>query len=218
MIGSLTWFSQFGINRNKMSIKSIFKRSDVTAFVKLFKLLYKDDLFNLPQEKDLFITSERQYGSTYKHDFLEQYKIYIELYNQLTNKGMQTYSYFLSINTAVIGILGYAVIKVVPTINEEDIIVTISLLFISFLAMFFSIMCYIICKLTMRLAVAKMKVICMIEKRLPLALHPAQTSSLEYTSLIKLFSTLMVLDTVIYYFIISAYSAVFIYFLVTFYF
>ncbi|GCC10016.1 hypothetical protein IPdc08_00034 [archaeon] len=52
-------------------------------------------------------TSEEEYGSNYKAHLLEQYKLYVEMADRLSSRRQSANSFFLSVNTAIIALVGY---------------------------------------------------------------------------------------------------------------
>ncbi len=50
---------------------------------------------------------EEQYGDNYRQHLLEQYKIYVEMADRISARRQSANSFFLSLNTAVIALVGY---------------------------------------------------------------------------------------------------------------
>ena len=55
----------------------------------------------------LFKISKDEYGESYTEHCLEQYKLFVESTNQISNRRLSANSFFLTINTAIIGLTGY---------------------------------------------------------------------------------------------------------------
>ncbi|MCP4267495.1 MAG: hypothetical protein GY777_18350 [Candidatus Brocadiaceae bacterium] len=51
--------------------------------------------------------AEQEYGDLYKQHILEIYKTYLETAEKISSRRQSANSYFLTINTAIIGIVGY---------------------------------------------------------------------------------------------------------------
>ena len=58
------------------------------------------------QEK-LFTTPEEEYGESYKANYLEMYKIYLEMADRISSRRQSANSFFLAINTTIVGFVGY---------------------------------------------------------------------------------------------------------------
>ncbi len=56
----------------------------------------------------LFSSPEKDYGDNYKPHLLEQYKLYVEMADRISSRRQIANSFFLSINTAIVAIVGYA--------------------------------------------------------------------------------------------------------------
>lgn len=55
----------------------------------------------------LYKISEAEYGNNFQNHFLEIYKIYSESADKISERRQSTNSFFLSINTAIIGLISY---------------------------------------------------------------------------------------------------------------
>ncbi len=51
--------------------------------------------------------NEEEYGSEYRSHLLEQYKIYLEMADKISERRQTANSFFLSINTALLALIGY---------------------------------------------------------------------------------------------------------------
>jgi hypothetical protein len=115
-------------------------------------------------ENSLWGKSEAQYGDNYNPHLLEQYKIYLDMADKISERRHITNNFFLTLNTGIIsaiGIFGFFE-KDKMTINKDYVFfLTISLL----------IFCYVWYRLIRSykdLNSAKFKVIHEIEKKLPI--------------------------------------------------
>lgn len=55
---------------------------------------------------DLFSKNEKEYGNDYKEHLFEQYKLYVESIEKISDRRQHANNYFISINTALITLLG----------------------------------------------------------------------------------------------------------------
>jgi hypothetical protein len=58
-------------------------------------------------DKLLHNLDEDEYGPEYKSHFLEIYKTYLEMADRISSRRQSANSFFLAINTAVVGFIGY---------------------------------------------------------------------------------------------------------------
>jgi hypothetical protein len=63
-----------------------------------------------PEEIDLWNQSqtEETYGASYKEHLFEQYKLYVEMADQVSNRRSLANTFFLSLHTLLLGILGFS--------------------------------------------------------------------------------------------------------------
>ena len=125
------------------------------------------NLHKFTDEQHLKQTGESDYKGNYGNDLLEQYKLYVELTDRINARIHQANTFFLSINIAAVGAVGY--IKINST-SEHHEFATISLFIIAYLAV-------IACTAWVRsinaykeLNERRLGTINLIEKRLPLNL------------------------------------------------
>ncbi|MGK7953455.1 MAG: hypothetical protein AB4368_32900 [Xenococcaceae cyanobacterium] len=50
---------------------------------------------------------EEQYGQKFQAHYLEIYKMYVESANKISDRRQAANSFFLSIDTAIVGLVGY---------------------------------------------------------------------------------------------------------------
>ncbi len=62
---------------------------------------------NEEYKKILMSKSEKEYGTSYKTDVLELYKIYLEMTDRISSRRQTANSFFLTINTAIVGVVSY---------------------------------------------------------------------------------------------------------------
>lgn len=58
------------------------------------------------KEQRLFSITEENYGAEYKAHLFEQYKLYIESAEKISDRRQSANNYFIAINTALISLLG----------------------------------------------------------------------------------------------------------------
>lgn len=52
--------------------------------------------------------NEKEYGIEYKNHLLEQYKLYLEMADKISDRRQNANNFFLSINTALLALIGYS--------------------------------------------------------------------------------------------------------------
>lgn len=119
-------------------------------------------------EKMLFVSTGEKYGDKYIEHLLDQYKIYINATEKISDRRQKTNEFFLGLNTALVALLSFIASKTDQT--ELNVILGVS-----------SIAGITICYLWYRIITsykglndAKFKVVHMIESRLPLALYDTE--------------------------------------------
>lgn len=124
-------------------------------------------------EKMLFISTSDKYGDKYIEHLLDQYKIYINAAEKISDRRQKTNEFFLGLNTALLALLGFIATKT----SQHEIGL---MLFISAIAGI--TICYLWYRIIASykgLNSAKFKVIHAIELRLPLALYDTEWEMLE---------------------------------------
>lgn len=109
-------------------------------------------------------TNQKEYGDTYKSHILEMYKLYVEMADRISSRRQNANSFFLSINSAIIGFVGY--VKLSET-NQYNWIIAIAGI----------LLCYTWYRLVRSykdLNSGKFKVIHEIEKELPISPYDAE--------------------------------------------
>jgi len=124
----------------------------------------KTKLFKVPQKK---------YGDFYLESYLEQYKIYLEMADRISSKRQSANSFFLSINTAIIALVGYIQLGPMASVNKFYYII------VSLAGMMICYSWYRLIHSYKDLNSGKFKVIHLIEQNLPIAPYDAEWELLE---------------------------------------
>lgn len=123
---------------------------------------------------------------SYKDHYLEQYRMYLHIFNSTTERRNKSNEFFLGLNTAIIGILGYLEAK---NLNENN---TLIFLFIPLIGIAISFFWYQIIMSYKQLSRAKFNVIHNIEENLPISLFRTEWEllgrGLDYTKYRKISS------------------------------
>lgn len=115
--------------------------------------------------EELFSKNEKNYGDKYKDHLFEQYKLYVESIEKISDRRQQANNYFLTINTALISLIGLSFqFKIFENVNWIKVLLAIVGIIICII-FWFLIHSY------KQLNTGKFKVIHEIEKILPLALY-----------------------------------------------
>jgi hypothetical protein len=122
----------------------------------------------------LFQIKSEDYGPKYGEDLFEQYKMYVEMADRISERRAAANNFFLTANTLLISIFGVVVGKDALLKNSTGI--WFPLFALSGLA--FSITWFYIVKSYRQLNSGKFKVIHEIEKHLPLALYKGEWEAL----------------------------------------
>lgn len=116
----------------------------------------------------LFVSESEKYGNKYIEHLLEQYKIYINAAEKISDRRQKTNEFFLGLNTALVTLLGFLVTK--TPLAEIGYILG----FASFAGIAMGYLWYRIIRSYKGLNDGKYKVIHEIESRLPLALYDTE--------------------------------------------
>jgi len=124
----------------------------------------------------LFKVGENDYGNNYHAHYLEMYKLYVEMADRISLRRQSANSFFLTINSAIIAVLGYVQFGVylgaklgVDASQTNDFYWIISVL-----GMVLCIIWYRLIRSYQQLNTAKFKVIHHIEQQLPIAPYDAE--------------------------------------------
>ncbi|HUW21935.1 MAG TPA: hypothetical protein VMW41_04710 [Candidatus Bathyarchaeia archaeon] len=114
---------------------------------------------------DLFVKTEKQYGSKYKDHYLEQYKLYIESIEKISDRRQNANNYFITINTALISLIGlsiqYRILEGYAWIKAM----------VAFVGIIICVIFWFLIRSYKQLNTGKFNVLHDIEKQLPLAIY-----------------------------------------------
>lgn len=119
-------------------------------------------------EKILFVSDTEKYGNKYIEHLLDQYKIYINATEKISDRRQKTNEFFLGLNTALVALLGFVSTKT----NQTELAAI--LIFSAIAGITVCYLWYRIIRSYKGLNSAKFKVIHAIEARLPLALYDTE--------------------------------------------
>ena len=134
----------------------------------------------------LLFSSKDEYGSSYQDHLLEQYKLYVEMANKISERRANANSFFLTVITALISIVGVVSGFGSQTVNVFSFWITT----ISVVGLILCYSWYRIIESYRQLNSGKFKVIHEIEKKLPLALYHGEWIVLGQGSNPKLYRPL----------------------------
>lgn len=124
-------------------------------------------------ESRLFVSKSEKYGDKYIEHLLEQYKIYINSAEKISDRRHKSNEFFLGLNSALVALLGFIATR--TSGMEITSLVTLS----SIAGMTLCYLWYRIIYSYKCLNSGKFKVIHTIEKRLPLSLYDTEWEALE---------------------------------------
>jgi hypothetical protein len=116
-------------------------------------------------EKKLFGDAREKYGDKYIEHLLEQYKIYLNSAEQISDRRQKTNEFFLGLNTALVALLGFFSTK---SSDGSTSLITVAAL----AGLILCFLWYQIISSYKKLNGAKFKVVHAIEKRLPISPRP----------------------------------------------
>ena len=125
----------------------------------------RDQIDNLLYQR--YTDHKDNHADRYIDHYLEQYRIYIHVFNTIGERRMKANEFFLAINTAIMGILGYFEIK-------GPIETPIVFMMVPFVGMAICYCWYNIIRSYRQLNRAKFSVIHSTEKKLPLSLFETE--------------------------------------------
>ena len=159
---------------------------------------------NEQAENKLFTTLPEKYGDKYAEHLFAQYKIYIESAERISDRRQKTNEFFLSLNTALVTLLGFIAIK----INSGQFFYAILLASISGMVICF--FWYRIILSYKGLNGGKFKIIHLIEKKLPLMLYETEWEILERGENKKIYWSFTNIETKIPWVFVVIYGILFI--------
>ena len=128
----------------------------------------QEEIDNLLYDRNSY--HKDNFADRYIDHYLEQYRIYMHVFNTTTERRVRFNEFFLGINTAIMGILGYLQIKgVVDEINGRVIFLTAPFVGVAICYCWYNII-----NSYSQLNRAKFKVIHNVEKKLPLSLYETE--------------------------------------------
>jgi len=122
----------------------------------------------MPLDDDLFKVPPTEYGEAYQAHLLEQYKLFVESADRISQRRHQANSFFLTVNTALLAVLGGILSRSTQT--------SVLWWFLPVAAAGL-VLCYVWYRLVLSykgLNSGKFEVIHAIEKKLPLSLYDAE--------------------------------------------
>jgi hypothetical protein len=119
-------------------------------------------------EEVLIGLSQDDYGDSYRNDVLDIYKTYLDMTDRISARREKTNSYFLTINTALVGLLTYL------SLSDTSCPILTTHLPIAIAGITLSYLWYRIIRSYRDLNSAKFKIIHRIENFLPLAPYDAE--------------------------------------------
>lgn len=124
--------------------------------IEIDNLLFNRDNDKIKEAKDPYV------------DYcLEQYRIYLHVFNNTNERQQKSNEFFLGLNAAIIGILGYVETKSIPNAN-------IIFMLVPFVGIGIGYCWYKIIKSYSQLNKAKFEVIHSVEQKLPIALFETE--------------------------------------------
>lgn len=115
--------------------------------------------------KELFSLSPKNYGGNYKNHLFEQYKIYLESIEKISDRRQSANNYFITINLALISLIGLtAQIKEVNNLSGVKILLSI-------VGIIVCIIFWFLIRAYKQINTGKFNVVHKIEENLPLSLY-----------------------------------------------
>jgi hypothetical protein len=111
--------------------------------------------------------AKERYGDAFSQHRLEQYKLYVEMADRVSSRRMTANSFFVTINTALVALLGLAVAK-----DETERLGWY--VAVSFAGVAVSLLWYFLIRSYRDLNTAKFNVVHLVESELPLRLYDAE--------------------------------------------
>lgn len=124
-------------------------------------------------KEQLFKSNEKEYGSQYKDHLFEQYKLYVESAEKISDRRQNANNYFITINTVLITLLGLSFqVKFLEYIGWIRSLLAI-------VGIIICIIFWFLLRSYKQLNAGKFKVLHEIEQKLPLALYDYEWKILE---------------------------------------
>lgn len=141
--------------------------------------------------------------SNYENHYLEQYRMYLHIYNSTNDRANKSNDFFLGLNTAIIGVLGYLETK---NLTDDNSVIFI---FAPFVGIAICYCWYQIIISYKNINRAKFKVIHNIEEKLPLALFRTEWELLGQGKNDKIYRKLSSIEKKIPIIFIVLYAVIF---------
>jgi len=124
-------------------------------------------------EKDLVGLSEAEYGENYRSHFLEIYKLYVGMADNISERRQSASSFFLTLNSAIVALVGYVNLS-----QDAESIASSYFGVVAIAGMVLSFLWYRLIRSYKDMNSGKFKVIHEIEKQLPLKPYDAEWTAL----------------------------------------
>lgn len=112
----------------------------------------------------LFPTNEKQYGSKYKDHIFDQYKLYVDSIEKISDRRQNANNYFITINTALISLIGLSMqYKILGNFNWVKALVAL-------VGVLICVIFWFLIRSYKQLNTGKFNVLHQIEEHLPVAL------------------------------------------------
>jgi len=122
--------------------------------------------------KNLFAKPKKSYGKSYNEHLFEQYKLYVESAERISDRRQNANNYFLAINTAFISLLGFSFeVKGLEVVEGLRPILALTGIFIC-------IIFWYLIRSYKQMNTGKFKVIHEIENHLPLSIYRCEWQAL----------------------------------------
>ena len=126
----------------------------------------------LNTDNELRRHSEERYGTAYRSHCLEIYKLYVEMADKISERRQSANSFFLTINTAIVGLVSYL------QLGESETPKVIFHLVIGLAGLIICFMWYRLVLSYKQINSVKFKVIHLIEQNLPIAPYDSEWEKL----------------------------------------
>lgn len=124
-------------------------------------------------QENLFKVNEKKYGNNYKNHLFEQYKLYVESAEKISDRRQNANNYFITINTAFIALLGLSFrIDILGNLKYVRILLAL-------IGVIICVIFWFLLRSYKQLNSGKFKVIHEIEQKMPLALFDFEWKILE---------------------------------------
>jgi len=140
---------------------------------------YKSILLSVPKE---------DYSGEYQKDILELYKMYIEMTDRISSRRQTANSFFLSINTALVGLVSYIQLG-----NKNDSLYWV----IGIAGIILCLTWHRLIRSYKNMNTGKFNIIHEIENLLPLAIYKAEWQALEHGENKKIYLKFTVVESIV---------------------